>query len=100
MLEGVTDWYGLGGGLGVPLSKRDDIQRRSPTASKGMEVVLKEFLEKHPVPSWRGLAWALYRMREHTALQRVYQSYLPGTSNCLHSANIQHSDVVVCFIIT
>ena len=83
VLEGVTDWYDLGGWLGVPYSKRDDIRLRSPTASEGLEVVLKEWLENHPAPSWRGLARALYWTREvpeHTALQRVYHKYLPGMS--------------------
>ena len=86
VLEGVTDWYRLGYCLGVPGSKRDDACRRSPTDSEGLEAVLKEWLENHPAPSWRGLARALYRRREvpeHTALQRVCHKYLPGMSAVL-----------------
>ena len=83
VLEGVTNWSDLGLWLGVPRSKRDDIDRRSPTDSEGLEAVLKEWLENYPAPSWRGLARALYRREEvpeHTALQRVYHKYLPGMS--------------------
>ena len=83
VLEGVTNWYDLGLWLGVPRSKRDDIRCRYLTDSEGLKAVLKEWLENHPAPSWRGLARALYRRRgvaELTALQRVYHKYLPGMS--------------------
>ena len=83
VLEGVIDWYNLCILLGVPDSKRDDIDDRSPTDSEGLEAVVKEYLENHPAPSWRGLARALCRKQdvpEHTALQRVYHKYLPGMS--------------------
>ena len=83
VLEGVTNWNSLGYYLGVPRSKMVDIDDRFPTASERLEAVLKEWLENHPAPSWRGLARALYRVRrvpEHTALQRVYHKYLPGMS--------------------
>ena len=78
--EGVTDCDGLGVWLDVPVSKRGDIRHRYQTDSERVEAVVKEWRAHHPAPSWKGLAWALYRMGELRALRRLYGKYLTGMS--------------------
>ena len=78
--EGLTDWDWLGAWLDVPDSKRDDIRRRYQTDSEWVEAVVKEWRAHHPAPSWKGLAWALYKTGELRALRRLYGKYLTGMS--------------------
>ena len=86
--EGVTDWYGLGLWLDVPVSKRIDIGRRYQTDSEWVEAVVKEWRAHHPAPSWKGLATALYKTDELRALRRLYGKYLTGMSCDLMSFTI------------
>ena len=84
--EGVTNWRGLGNGLGVPLFKLHYIHYPNPTASEWLEAVVKEWLAHHPAPSWKGLARALYKSSALSALQRLYGKYmyLAGMWTCIH----------------
>ena len=79
--EGVTGWIALGGWLDLPDSKRNDIDRRYQTVSERVEAVVEEWRAHHPAPSWKGLAWALYRTGELRALRRLYGKYLTGMSD-------------------
>ena len=66
--------------MDVPRSKRDDIDRRYQSDSERLEAVVKEWRAHHPAPSWKGLAWALYKEGELRALWRLYGKYLTGMS--------------------
>ena len=72
-LQSVTDWHSLGQWLNVPLSRR--------AAMSGMEDLIREWLKHHPAPSWKLVAWALYRTRgvtEHNVLKQLYGTYITG----------------------
>ena len=73
-LQGVADWNGLGQWLDVPSSRRT-----------GKESMLEEWLQNHPVPSWKLVAWALYRsggLTEHSVLKQLYGKHVSGMWSC------------------
>ena len=70
-LQGVADWKGLGAWLGVPWSRL--------SVMTGKESMLEEWLHDHPAPSWKLVAWALYRnargrLTEHSVLKQLHIS--------------------------
>ena len=72
-LQPVTDWDLLGIFLNIPKSRRDEIT--------GKEDMLQEWLLLHPCPSWKLIAWALYRTQrgtEHRVLKQLYGKYVTG----------------------
>ena len=71
-LQGVADWEGLG----VWLQSRRDVMT-------GIESMLEEWLQNHPAPSWKLVAWALYRnwggqLTEHRTLKQLYWKHVSG----------------------
>ena len=96
MCEEVTDWLVLGVGLGVPHSKRDDIDHRYPPVSERVEAIVKEWLAHHPAPSWKGLARVLYWRGELRALQRLYGTYLVGMWTCMLSICQSETEIRKC----
>jgi hypothetical protein len=72
-LQGVADWKGLGQWLDVPWSRRT-----------GKESMLEECLQNHPAPSWKLVAWALYRrgFTEHSVLKQLYGKHVSGMWLC------------------
>ena len=53
----------------------------------GKEDMLQEWLQNHPAPSWRAVAWALYRFRggrltEHQVLKQLYGKHVTGMWSC------------------
>ena len=79
--EGMKNWYRFGWWLDVPLSRRNDIKKNYSTVDEQREALLQEWLEHHPAPSWKLLAWALLRRREppeHQMLKKLYENYIPG----------------------
>ena len=78
-LQGVADWQGLGEWLGVPWSRL--------VVMTGKESMLEEWLQNHPAPSWKLVAWALYRMEEgrlteHSLLKQLYGKHVSGMCLC------------------
>ena len=74
-LRGVADWQGLGLWLGVPWSRLG--------VMTGKESILEEWLQNHPAPSWKLVAWALYRwghgqLTEHSVLKQLYGKHVSG----------------------
>ena len=74
-LQGVAHWYGLGVWLGVPASRLG--------VMTGKESMLEEWLQNHPTPSWKLVAWALYRrgygqLTEHSVLKQLYGKHVSG----------------------
>ena len=72
-LQSVTEWYRLDLWLGVPRSTLEAIS--------GMEDLIREWLKHHPAPSWKLVAWALYRrpqVTEHNVLKQLYGTYITG----------------------
>ena len=82
LVEGVISWrVNLGERLRVPFLKLHEIDMNSLSKPEKKEVMLKEWLENHPAPSWMGVARSLYRsagLPEHAALRSMYGKYLKG----------------------
>ena len=79
-LQGAIDWEGLGSWLDVPWSRL--------TVMTGKESMLKEWLQNHPAPSWKLVAWALYRnwggrLTEHSVLKQLYGKCVTGMWLCI-----------------
>ena len=79
VLQGVADWEGLGYWLGIPESR--------VRVMAGKVSMLKEWLQNHPAPSWKLVAWALYRMNygrltEHSVLKQLYGKHVSGMWLC------------------
>ena len=75
VLQPVTkhDWDLLGLCLDVPEFRLD--------MTMGKEDMLQELLLNHPCPSWKLIAWALYRRQgvtEHRVLKQLYGKYVVG----------------------
>ena len=76
-LQGVAEWKWLAMWLGVPKSRLNDMT--------GKESMLEEWLQNHPAPSWKLVAWALYRTRrltEHSVLKQLYGKHVSGMWLC------------------
>ena len=78
-LQGVADWKGLGLWLGVPEYRLK--------VMLGKESMLEEWLQNHPAPSWKLVAWALYRnwwgrLTEHSVLKQLYGKHVAGMCLC------------------
>ena len=74
-LKDVKNWFYLGELLDVPLSRC--------VVMTGIESMLEEWLQNHPAPSWKLVAWALYRMGggqliEHNVLKQLYGKRVSG----------------------
>ena len=72
-LQSVKDWNRLGLWLDVPQSRL--------AAMSGMEDLIRQWLKHHPAPSWKLVAWALYRrhgVTEHNVLKQLYGTYITG----------------------
>ena len=77
LLGSLTDWCELGRWLDMPDSKLDTIKISD---SNRMELMLTEWHQSHPAPSWQLVARALYKrkeLREHNILKDL--KYNAGT---------------------
>ena len=80
LLKSVSNWSLLGIRLDVPKSRRD--------AMTGKESMLEEWLKNHPAPSWKLVAWALYKsnfgqLTEHNVLKQLYGKHVTGMWLCM-----------------
>ena len=78
-LQGVADWSWLGRWLDVPRSRL--------SMMTGKESMLEEWLQNHPAPSWKLVAWALYRnwngqLTDHSVLKQLYGKHVSGMWLC------------------
>ena len=75
----VRDWDLLGGNLGVPWAKLEEIRSQHSTDDKRKEAAMDYWLHYCPGVSWDELATMLHWLREIQSLQRI-QSYLKKTT--------------------
>ena len=75
LLKSVSDWSDLGQWLDVPRSRRN--------VMTGKESMLEEWLKNHPAPSWKLVAWALYRSYKHNVLKQLYGKHVTGMWLCM-----------------
>ena len=76
VMGNVQKWKEVGGGLGVPSSKRQEIREQSSTEIEKSHEVARYWVNTHPDPSWEKLGRVLYQWGEETAAMMVKQ-YLP-----------------------
>ena len=72
----VQEWEVVGYALGVPDSKRQEIEEQSSTEIEKSHQIGRYWVNTDPVPSWEELGKALYKNGEETAAMMVKQ-YLP-----------------------
>ena len=79
------DWHGLGHYLDVPGSIRNEIEKKYSDDAQRKQVMLEEWRNHHPAPSWMLVANALYsgyigdvNGKHHKLLQVVKRKYLKG----------------------
>ena len=56
------------------------------------ESMLEEWLQNHPAPSWKLVAWAIYRrnkgqLTEHSVLKQLYGKHVSGMWLCTDHDN-------------
>ena len=80
VLDGVEDMDGVGGVvlfLQIPYSKQHELQQQYD-GRELKRAYATFYLTRHPAPSWRIVALALWQAREHGALEVVQKLYLKG----------------------
>ena len=87
----MSNWSGLGAWLDVPYSRRDVMTEK--------ESMLEEWLRNHPAPSWKLVAWALYRrgdgkLTEHNVLKQLYREYVTGMWLCIEKISGVVSSII------
>ena len=80
LLKSKSNWRWLGVWLDVPNSRLTVITR--------IESMLEEWLKNHPAPSWKLVAWALYRSGSynkhmHNVLEQLYGKHVTGMWLCV-----------------
>ena len=78
LLEDVKDWNYVGAILDIPDSVRDIIQEQHSSVSQRKEAYWEWYLNNHPSPSWRYIAYILYDLEEHEVLEVLKSQYLKG----------------------
>ena len=83
VLDSVRNPDGVGFYLRIPYSKRYELERQYDERQlpRALSTV---FLTEHPSPSWSTVALALWKRRDHGALEVVQKLYLKGEP-CAHS---------------
>ena len=74
----VGDWMGVGIGLGVPHSKREEIRQQSSTERERSLALGDYWVNTAPDASWEKLATKLYRTGEHRAVAVTKQYFQQG----------------------
>ena len=79
LMSSVEDWYMFHIWLDIPLS----IYNEHSDEAQSVQVLCEWYITHHPAPSWLHVANALYRCREHDALDvlRSQVHYLKGGSH-------------------
>ena len=68
----VVDW------LHITVSKQRELRQQYPVVAQRKRAYSAYYLAHHPGPSWRIIATALWRSKEHGALKVVQKLYLKG----------------------
>ena len=74
-VRGVTDWYGLGLQLDLPVETLNEI-RSDPDSSLRMTLMLSKWLDYDPAASWQKLADVLTTMGQIVAAEEVKTKFI------------------------
>ena len=70
----------MGIDLNIHYSVLDITQSRHLSRSECVKALGEWYLNNHPCPSWRDVAYALYVRKEHGVLEVLKSRYLKGES--------------------
>ena len=76
--DNVTRWRYIGNLLNIPESKLSAIQRQHSSPDQRSCACWDLYVSEHPSPSWKGVAYALYREDCLEELEVVQKKYLKG----------------------
>ena len=79
-MKDVQWWKNVANWIGIPDSKRAELQSQTPTTDQAKQACWDYWLHHHPACSWSILADGLYRWREHGALEVLQMNYFKGKS--------------------
>ena len=79
-MKDVQEWEDVAGWIGIPVSKRLELQRQNPTIDQAKQACWDYWLHHHAAPSWRILAGGLYEWAKRGALEMLQMNYLKGES--------------------
>ena len=79
-MKDVQEWDDVAEWIGIPISKRLELQRQNPTTDKVEQAYWDYWLHHYAARSWRILADGLYVYKEHGALEVLQMNYLKGES--------------------
>ena len=83
LLEDVRDLVFVTGNLDIPFSVYNSITTQQSSESEGRKAFWEWYLNNHPCPSWRHIANALYKSKEHGMLEVLKSRYLKGECGSL-----------------
>ena len=79
-MKDVQWWGGVVGLIGIPGSKRDELERQNRTTDLAKQACWDYWLHHYPGCSWSILAGGLYFWWERGALEVLQMNYLKGKS--------------------
>ena len=101
-MEGLEEgnWRDLGGLLGVPDAKLDEIESQHPHLSDWLREVFSYFLQLDPDASWRSVLRALVVIQETKLADRLRQLAEPVTGMWLCTVRVCacHHNMLACLV--
>ena len=71
-------WWGIGNWLNIPQSKLSAIEGQHSSPDQRSRTCWDLYVSEHPSPSWKGVAYALYREDCLKEFEVVQKKYLKG----------------------
>ena len=71
-------WEELGGSLGVPVSKLENIKGLYQTPHLRMEAMLDHYVKCYPYSSWKNVGTTLQKMELHQLANNITTTYVRG----------------------
>ena len=71
-------WWWIGSWLNIPQSKLDAIEDQHSSPDQCSRACWDLYVSEHPSPSWKGVAYALYREGCLEELEVVQKKYFKG----------------------
>ena len=70
-------------GLDIPYSEHKKIMAKHSDVAQCKKDLCRWYLDNHPAPSWKHVADALYRWKDHVVLDVLQSQYLKGGFSAL-----------------
>ena len=93
----VRDVGTLGNVLGVPLTKRDEVEQQSASVEERREILVKYYVDTHPNASWEWLGGRLLWSGEDAAMEEV-KVYIKPTEG-EYGVSIDMCQCFACYLV-